>query len=91
MTKKEIVELTIISDGNREYNSDEILNNEMLYKFVTDSIKDMPASILKQLKKENGNLIMVTDKNFSVFTFEIRNVSQELYILFRERYKQDFL
>lgn len=88
MTDKEIVELTIIFDGVREYSSSEILNDKVLYSFVTRNIILSPASILKQIKKENGTLIMLTNQNFSSVSYDIRNVSQELHALFLERYVQ---
>lgn len=91
MTDREIVELTIIFDGVREYSSNEILNDKLLYSFVTRNLIRCPASLLTQIKNENGNLIMWTNQNFDTLSFDLRNVSQELYTLFFERYKTDIL
>jgi hypothetical protein len=91
MTDKEIVELTVIFDGVREYSSNEILNDKILYNFVTRNIMLSPASLLKQIKKENGNLVMLTNQNFTTLSYDLKNVSQELYNLFLERYRKDSL
>ena len=89
MTDKQIIDMTIIRDGEKEYKSDDIFRSTELNSFLNRCRLQFTNSLLKEIHEEKGKIIVTTDKDFSKITLDLEDVSDELQRQFFQLYRND--
>src|SRR5690606_10456609 len=77
--KKMLIKNVIVNNGIREYNSDEIKENQNILNLVNAGIiLGGFSEIIDEINEENGLIYIVSDVNFTKGKSELKNVSIEL-------------
>jgi len=74
-----LIKNVIVNNGIREYNSDEIKENQNILNLVNAGIiLGGFSEIIDEINEENGLIYIVSDVNFTKGKSELKNVSIEL-------------